>query len=300
VDGKQQDLLKAELFPDDISPRKDFLLVSLEEQNAFVFSRIKGMLLVTLMLTLFIISVFYLTIRTIMQQKRLAEMKSDFINNMSHEFKTPLATISIAVDAINNPKVRENFQKLDYYTSIIKEENKKMNAHVEKVLTIARCSKEDIVLKNEEVNMHTLLEKSLDGFDLLLKEKQVQLHTDLNASGYVVKGDEFHLHGLAKNLLDNAIKYSGNCPVIQVRTFNEAGAFCLSVKDNGPGMSKETQKNIFEKFYRATTGNLHDVKGFGLGLSYVKNIIEAHKGEIKVESQLGRGSEFVVKLKLPV
>lgn len=290
--------LRAELFPADLLLKKDFLLVHLENERAYLFSKMKGMLFLTLFITLLILTVFYVTIRTILRQKKLADIKNDFINNMSHEFKTPIATINIAVDAIVNPKVRENREKLDYYSSIIKEENNKMNDHVERVLTLALAGKQQLNLNHGHVDMHRLIGNCLGSFELLTREKQVQVHTELSATISVVKGDDFHLYGVVKNIIDNAVKYISTMPVIMIRTYNEGDLFCFSVRDNGPGMSRETLKNIFDKFYRAQTGNVHDVKGFGLGLNYVKNIVETHKGEVMVESEQGRGSVFTVKLKL--
>ncbi|MFL5753188.1 MAG: sensor histidine kinase, partial [Bacteroidia bacterium] len=285
------------LFPGDVLPKKDFLLLHLENKEAYIFERIKGMLFLTLFITLLILSVFYVTIRTILKQKKLAEIKNDFINNMSHEFKTPIATISIAVDAINNQKIREKSERLDYYSAIIKEENNKMNEHVEKVLTLALADKQQLSMNRDEVDMHVLIRNCLNSYELLIREKQAEVRLSLSATFYKLRGDKFHLYGAVKNIIDNAVKYSSAMPVIGIRTYNEGDYFCFAVKDNGHGMSKETQKNIFDKFYRAQTGNIHDVKGFGLGLNYVKNIVDAHKGWIHVESQQGRGSEFVIKLK---
>ena len=233
-----------------------------------------------------------------LNQKKLSEIKSDFINNMTHEFKTPLATISLAVDALRNEKVQADKEKTKYFSSIIKEENLRMNKHVETILQAALMERQELQLNLISLHVHTVIQSILDNYALQLQDKQGNIQLLLNAKNDVINADEVHFSNLVSNLIDNAIKYSGDKPKIVISTHSTKKHLIVRVADNGIGMSKETVKRIFEKFYRAHTGNLHDVKGFGLGMSYVKTVIDAHKGKIKVESTLGKGSVFTVELLL--
>ena len=252
------------------------------------------------LLTLITISAFYLTVRTMLEQRKLSKIKSDFINNMTHEFKTPLATISLAVDALHNPRVQGNQEKTQYFSGIIKEENKRMNKHVETILQAAFMEKQELQLNKNEIHVHEIIRQLVENFSLQLMDKSGEAVTHLNASNDLIAGDEVHITNLINNLIDNAVKYSRPDvpPRIVITTTNSAKHLVVQIKDNGIGMSKESVKRIFEKFYRAHTGNIHNVKGFGLGMSYVKDIVEAHKGKIKVDSILGKGSTFVLELPL--
>jgi two-component system phosphate regulon sensor histidine kinase PhoR len=252
------------------------------------------------LLTLITIAAFYLAIRTMLQQLKLNKMKNDFINNMTHEFKTPLATISLAVDALHSPKVKGNAEQTVYFSDIIKEENKKMNKHVETILQAAFMEKQEFNLNTEKLNVHDIIQGLVDTFALQLQDKQGEITLLLNAKNDVISGDEVQITNLINNLIDNAVKYSKPDvpPQIVITTSNTAKNLIIQIKDNGIGMSKDAVKRIFEKFYRAHTGNVHNVKGFGLGMSYVKDIITAHKGKIKVDSAVGRGSTFTAELPL--
>jgi two-component system phosphate regulon sensor histidine kinase PhoR len=254
------------------------------------------MLLSSTMFTLIIILVFAYTILVILRQKKLSDIKSDFINNMTHEFKTPIATISLAVDSIKDPRVKSNAEKFDYFTKIIREENKRMNAQVENVLQMAQIEKGDLNLKHELVNMHAVIFNAVEFIALQVENKEGEINVDLKAENPIVKGDPIHLSNVIFNLLDNANKYSPEKPKIIVESFNLKDGLVVKVIDHGIGMTKDTQKKIFEKFYRVSTGNIHDIKGFGLGLSYVRAIVEKHNGTIKVESHLGKGSNFEIFL----
>ncbi len=286
------------MFPDDIIPENNTLLLYYPNENYYAFSQMKGILGMSVLFTLIIITAFFLTVKTILKQKRVTEIKNDFINNMTHEFKTPLATISIAVDAVNNPKVRYDDEKFNYYSAIIKEENNKMNSHVEKVLQMALIDKGNIHLSLSNIDIHALIEQAIDNHKLLIKNKNAEILVGFDAKHSIIRVDEFHLLNVLNNLIDNALKYSNEQARINIQTANEGNLLVIVVKDNGIGMGKEILKNVFEKFYRAQTGNVHDVKGFGLGLSYVKNIVEAHAGEIAVQSQTGTGSVFTIQLPL--
>ena len=247
---------------------------------------------------LIIMAAFYITVKTLLNQKKLSQIKSDFINNMTHEFKTPLATISLAVDALGNEKVQNNKEKSAYFSNIIKEENNRMNKHVETILQAAFMEKQELKLNLSLIKTHELIEQVMDNFKLRLQEKGADFQLLLNAKNDMISGDEAHFSNLLSNLIDNAIKYSNDQLTIIVSTHSTKNHLVIRVADNGIGMSKESTKRIFEKFYRAHTGNLHNVKGFGLGMSYVKTVIDAHKGKIKVESTPGKGTAFTIEVPL--
>ncbi len=235
-----------------------------------------------------------------LRQKKMSEIKNDFINNMTHEFKTPIATISLAVDALRNSKVQQDVTKMTYFSDIIKEENQRMNRQVETILKSALMDRQEIQLATKPLAAHQIIQDVADNFMLRLQEKQGSLELHLDAHNDVIEADEVHFSNLVNNLMDNAVKYSKADvpPKMCLYTSSDAKKFTLRIEDNGIGMNRETVKRIFEKFYRAHTGNLHNVKGFGLGLSYVKDIIEAHNGHIKAESTLGKGSCFTIELPL--
>lgn len=250
--------------------------------------------------TIIIIAAFYLTVHTMLRQKKLGEIKNDFINNMTHEFKTPIATISLAVDAMKNEKVLQNREKMTYFSSIIKEENQRMNRQVETILKASQLEKQEVNLNLEPMHVHDVIKDVVDNFALQLQEKQGKAEILLNAENDQINADEVHFSNLINNLVDNAVKYAKeNTPLqLKISTSSNDRSLFVRVEDNGIGMSKETVKRVFERFYRAHTGNLHNVKGFGLGLSYVKTMVVAHGGEIKVDSTLGKGSVFTLQLPL--
>lgn len=253
-----------------------------------------------ILFTIIIIAAFYLTVRTMLRQKKLGEIKNDFINNMTHEFKTPLATISLAVDAMKNEKVLQDREKINYFSSIIKEENQRMNRQVETILKASQLEKQEVNLNLKPLHAHEVIKDVVDNFALQLEEKQGQAELLLNASNDLIEADEVHFSNLVNNLIDNAVKYSKeNTPLrLKLTTLSNEKNLIIRFEDNGIGMSKETVKRVFERFYRAHTGNIHNVKGFGLGLSYVKTMVQAHDGDITAESTLGRGSTFTVRLPL--
>jgi len=274
------------------------LYLYIEDKN-YIIKQMGGLIIASIFFTCIIISAFALTIRTMFRQKNLSEIKSDFINNMTHELKTPLATISLAIDALVNEKVIHDTEKIRYYSSMIKDENKRMNKQVEKILQAARIERQEIKLNLQELNAHEIISKIADNLALQVQEKNGTISLHLKAAKEVIEADEVHFSNIVFNLLDNAIKYSKNNIPLQIdvdTSIASNGMLAIRIKDNGIGMSKETQSRVFEKFYRAHTGNLHNVKGFGLGLSYVKAIAEAHGGKVKVESSLGKGSTFTIFL----
>ncbi|HUX84620.1 MAG TPA: HAMP domain-containing sensor histidine kinase, partial [Chitinophagaceae bacterium] len=273
-----------------------FWLIVKEPRN-FVIRSLGMMISGSMLFTLILITAFALTVSTMLRQKKISEIKSDFINNMTHELKTPLATISLAVDAIVNEKVMASQDKIKYFTGIIKEENRRMHSQVENILQSALLEKKEIKLNIEEVDLHQAVRKSIANFQLQLQHKHAELETRFSAEHTMIHADQGHLGNVISNLLDNAIKYSREKPQITISTENVPGGILLSIADNGIGMSKETQAKIFEKFYRAHTGNLHNVKGFGLGLAYVKAIMDAHHGKVSVESRPAAGSKFTLEFR---
>jgi two-component system phosphate regulon sensor histidine kinase PhoR len=291
--------VKISLTPDQERFRTpETLYLYIVDDKSFILKKMGWMIGASILFTVIIISAFALTVRTMFNQKKLSEIKSDFINNMTHELKTPLATISLAIDALTNEKVIHNSEQVRYYSGMIKDENKRMNKQVEKILQAARIERQDIKLNLQKLNAHDIIQKVADNLSLQIQEKNGSLSLALNAPRYMIEADEVHFSNIIFNLLDNAIKYSKDNLHIDVSTDVVNGMLAIKVKDNGIGMNRETASRVFEKFYRAHTGNIHNVKGFGLGLSYVKATVEAHQGKVSVDSTLGKGSSFTVLLPL--
>ena len=282
----------------EVITQAEQLIVIVPNFKKQVWDNLKWIITGAAIFMLIIIAAFYVTLRSLFNQKKLSEIKTDFINNMTHEFKTPLATISLAIDAIRNEKVQGDKEKIQYFSNIIKEENKRMNKHVETILQAALMEKQEFQLNLVPIHVNETLRYVLDSYELQLLEKNAKIETNFLAKHDNINADETHFTNLFSNLIDNAIKYSKENLVIKVSTQSNAKAITIKIEDNGIGMSKESVKRIFEKFYRAHTGNIHNVKGFGLGMSYVKTVIDAHKGKIRVESTLGKGSCFIVEIPL--
>ncbi len=280
--------------------KDETLILTVMNWRSFVKRPVVWWILLAVLFTVIIVSTFYLTVHTMLKQKKLGDIKNDFINNMTHEFKTPIATISLAVDALKNERVMTDRNKMEYFSGIIKEENQRMNKQVETILKASQFEKEEAEIELKPLSVHEAIENVVDNFQLQLHNKGGDAQLLLKAAKDVINGDEVHFTNLVNNLIDNAVKYSkDNVPIlIKVSTYNTGRNIAIRVEDNGIGMSRETQKRIFEKFYRAHTGNLHNVKGFGLGLNYVKSVADSHYGAVKVESVLGKGSTFIVELPL--
>jgi two-component system phosphate regulon sensor histidine kinase PhoR len=278
----------------------EILVIVVPSIKDIVARDLRPRIAISVIFTLVIFTAFFLTVRTMLRQKKLSEIKNDFINNMTHEFKTPIATISLAVDALKNEKVQSDPKKLLYFSGIIKEENQRMNRQVETILKSALMDRQEVQLNVKPLHVHKIITDVADNFILRLQEKQGSLETSLDAENDLIAGDEVHINNLVNNLLDNAVKYSKENvpPQIRLATSSNNKRLTIRLEDNGIGMTRETVKRIFEKFYRAHTGNIHNVKGFGLGLSYVKTVVDAHDGTIKVDSTLGKGSCFVIELPL--
>lgn len=278
--------------------REEFLVVIVPHQRTIVLKELTWFIFGAILFTIIITTAFFITIRTLLRQKKLSEIKSDFINNMTHEFKTPLATISLAVDALRNEKVSGDREKTNYFTGIIKEENRRMNKQVETILQAALLDKQEVQLNLKKLSAHDMIRSALHNITLPLQEKNGRIEVHLDAAKDQVMADEVHFTNLINNLLDNAVKYSKEDLLIRLGTSVQGNQLKIKIEDNGIGMNKETLSRIFEKFYRAHTGNIHNVKGFGLGLSYVKTMVDAHKGQIKAESAPGKGSTFIISLPL--
>ncbi len=260
---------------------------------------LRSLLWVIVGVVLFIIVVlaaFFITIRSLMTQRKLVEIKRDFINNMTHELKTPLATISLAVDALKSTKVNTDPKSVDYFSNIIKEENIRMNKHVETILQAAQLDKRENELNKQEVELHDLILGVVDSFKLQLEGKPSNVQTILEANPSTIKVDEEHLLHVLSNLIDNSIKYSKSEIDITIQTKTLNNKTCIRIIDKGIGMDANARKHIFEKFYRAHSGNVHDVKGYGLGMSYVKWVIDSHKGQITVHSEIGLGTAIEIIL----
>lgn len=281
-----------------LNEANELLIIIVQDLANQVWYSLRWILMGAVTFFLIILAAFYVTVKTLLNQKKLSQIKSDFINNMTHEFKTPLATISLAVDALRSPKVQANPEKGAYFTNIIKEENIRMNKHVETILQAAFLEKQELNLNLSKVSVHEMVREVAGTFALQLQDKNGQIDFLLNASNDIISADDTHFRNMLSNLIDNAIKYSQDPVRIVISSHSTKNHFVMRIQDNGIGMNKESVKRIFEKFYRAHTGNLHNVKGFGLGMSYVKTVIDAHKGKIKVDSAIGKGTSFTIEVPL--
>ena len=282
------------LFPNDIIPRNSQLSIYFPEKDSYIYHTLNWLLIISMLFSIIVLVTFAVSIYFLLKQKKISEMKSDFINNMTHEFKTPIATISVAADSITNLKIIDNPEQIRYFTEMIKKENLRMNRQVEDILTIARLDKKDFEFKWEAVNLHEIIENAIQSIVLQVEKKGGTVRSELHAVNPVATSDPSHFANLFYNLLDNANKYSLNAPEIKISTRNNNKGVLISVEDQGIGMTKSVQSRIFERFYRQTSGNIHNVKGFGLGLSYVKAVLEANHGSISVHSEPGKGSRFEV------
>lgn len=244
---------------------------------------------------LLVIIFFAYALFVIFRQRKLSEVQKDFINNMTHEFKTPLSTISLSAEVLRSQANHAQPERVINYTNIIEQETMRMRQHLERMLQVAQVDQGDIQLKKEEVDMHELLQEVVESMQPILNERKASVLFSFESKHYRVLGDRHHLANIIFNVLDNAIKYSNVQPEVTVTTKDHMKSMLIKVKDNGIGISAEQQKKVFQKFYRVPTGNVHTVKGFGLGLSYVRQIIEAHGGTVSLNSELNRGSVFILK-----
>jgi two-component system phosphate regulon sensor histidine kinase PhoR len=284
------------ISPDNIFIKPQYLSVFFPNQNRYLLSSMWGLLLVSFLFMMTLIFSFYYTISTIFKQKKLSEIKNDFISNMTHEFKTPISTISLAVEVLNDKSVEKSQERVSNYVKMIGDENKRLSLLVENILQTAILDKGQFKLKVQNIDIHNLIEQTIHNIKLQVENKEGEIETELNASEPLIMADRVHITNIIFNLIDNALKYSKEKPVIKISTSNDNGGVFIAVEDNGIGISKENQKRIFDTMYRVPTGNIHNVKGFGLGLSYVKAVVEKHGGSIKVDSEIGKGSTFTLFL----
>jgi two-component system phosphate regulon sensor histidine kinase PhoR len=285
-----------ELFPDEMRIEPDYLMLYFPNERGFLIRQMAWLLIISIALLLVIIFSFTYTITTIYRQKRISEMKNDFINNMTHEFKTPISTISLACQALKDSDVAKTTEMYDAYIGVIGEENIRLGAMAEKILQSAVLEKKQLELKKEWFDIHEVILDVVSKIGIQVQIKDGRIETDFRADPSEIHADKVHFTNLVNNLLDNANKYTPYKPVIRVQTRNVTTGVMISIEDNGIGISKKNQKKIFDKLYRVPMGNLHDFKGFGLGLSYVKVILEYHKGSISLESELKKGTKFDVFL----
>jgi len=291
--GKNNRVYKILLFAsEDANLKSNYLCVYFPSQRHSFFKSTSFLVIPSLLLTLLIIAIFIVTLQIILRQKKISQIKNDFINNMTHELKTPISTISLASQMLRDSSVSLSQSTVDHISGVIFDESKRLSNQVEKVLQMAVFNEGKLKLKFTQIDLNTLAETVASNFDIRVANENGELKTDLQAKNPFIKGDEVHITNVIFNLLDNAVKYSKSNPQIELSTENKNGFVIVQVKDNGIGIPKEHQAQIFERFYRVPTGNIHNVKGFGLGLSYVKRIIDAHNGKIKVDSTLGKGTRF--------
>lgn len=284
------------LNPNDISGNAFALKLIIPGQEKRIFKSMTMHLAGSFVFTLIICCAFAYTIYVMIRQKKIADIRNDFINNMTHELKTPIATISLAADTISNSHTLTDSEKVRYYTSVIKEENSRMNSQVERVLQLALTDKNNFELSLAECYLNEMVLRALNTFRVIIEAEQRHIILDLEKEDVVLMADCFHLENAITNIIDNAIKYSGEKSTIKISTIWHAQTAELRIADEGIGMKKEVQKKVFDKFYREQQGNLHDIKGFGIGLSYVKNVIDAHKGKISLHSIPSKGTTFSITL----
>ncbi|MFS4481523.1 sensor histidine kinase [Hyunsoonleella sp. 2307UL5-6] len=285
------------IFYDENNQSNYKLLVNFPD-NKYIFSSILGMVLLSIVFTSIIIIAYSSAVFQLIKQRQISQIKTDFINNMTHEFKTPIATINLALDAIKNPKIIDDKDKVLRYLKMIREENKRMHAQVENVLRISKLEKNELNISKDRVDLNDLVEDAVTHVELIVEDRQGYIKTHLEAQQTSVLANDTHFTNVLVNILDNAIKYSPEAPKIDVFTENVGTNILLKIKDQGSGMSKTAAKRVFEKFYREHTGDIHNVKGHGLGLAYVKRMVDDHQGFVSVESEKGKGSTFIIRLPL--
>ncbi len=298
-ENKGGSIYQQKLFPyDPESAPKYYLQVYIPKQGIVIIRSMGIMFLASIVLILIIVVLFIATLSIIFRQKRLAEIRSDFVSNMTHELKTPIATISLAAQMLEDKNIPVSLKNVDHLSKMVREESRRLGMLVEKVLQMAIFDRGTFKLKRKSLDVHSIIRKTIENYSLQFQAKHVKVTCEFNASESTIFGDEVHITNIISNLIDNAIKYSTDSPTIGITTLNKNDGIVVSVKDNGIGVSKEYQKRIFDQFFRVPTGNVHSVKGFGLGLSYVKKIAEMHDGQIWLQSEQGQGSTFSIYLPL--
>ncbi|WP_238857970.1 sensor histidine kinase [Poritiphilus flavus] len=294
----KSNVYKSPIFKNSEGDSNFSLLLTFPKKEKFLLQSILGMAVLSFLFTFIIVVAYAGAIYQLIRQKQISEIKSDFINNMTHEFKTPIATINLAVEAIRNPKIISDEDKVQRYLGMIREENKRMHAQVENVLRISKLEKNQLDISKDRVDVHDIIKDAISHMELIALDRGGYIHTSLNAERSEVLANAMHFENVIVNMLDNAIKYSPEAPRVDVVTEVAKNYIIIEIRDQGAGMSKAVVKKVFEKFYREHTGDIHNVKGHGLGLAYVKKIVDDHQGEVYAESEKGKGSTFYVKLPL--
>jgi len=285
-----------ELYPDDLLTHPDFLLLYFPYERQYLLGQVWPLVVISIMLIIIIVLSFTYTLIMYFRQGKLSELKTDFINNMTHEFKTPVSTISLACEALNDKDIQKSDELYQAYINIISEENRRLGLMAERILQSAALEKGDLVLHKELTDLHEVLTEVIRNIGIQIEIKDGQIIKDFQATNSLVEVDRMHLVNVVQNLLDNANKYTPVRPQIIVSTRDAANGLLFSIQDNGIGISKTDQKKIFDKLYRVPEGNIHNFKGFGLGLSYVKTVVESHGGTVKLESEMKKGTKFEVFL----
>ncbi|WP_372944346.1 sensor histidine kinase [Muriicola sp.] len=291
-------IYKAPIFKNSEGSSNFALLLTFPKKKKFLLQSVLGMAFLSLLFTLVIVIAYASAIYQLIKQKQISEIKSDFINNMTHEFKTPIATINLAVEAIRNPKIIGDQEKVIRYLGMIRDENKRMHAQVENVLRISKLEKNQLDISKDRVDAHELIQKAISHVELIVLDRGGYINTHLDAERSEILANDMHFGNVLVNIMDNAIKYSPEAPKIDIYTELAKNYIIIRIQDQGAGMSKAVLKKVFEKFYREHTGDIHNVKGHGLGLAYVKKIVEDHQGEVYAESEKGKGSTFYIKMPL--
>lgn len=295
----EETTFRQELFPNDPQAQTGLLYIHFPELQKYIFSSVRFMI-PAIIFTVILLIIFIFTIYSIFRQKKLTEIKNDFINNMTHEFKTPISTISLAAQMLRDPSVAKSETMFKHISGVIVDETKRLRFQVEKVLQMSMFDKKVATFKPKEIDVNVLMQETVNTFRLKVEASGGTIDTHLDADDAVVYVDEMHFTNVLFNLMDNAVKYKSPDRELKlfVSTRNESGRLVIVIADNGIGIKREDLKKIFEKFYRVHTGNRHDVKGFGLGLAYVHNIIKAFNGTIHAESEYGKSTKFIISLPL--
>ena len=289
-----QSVYKVNLSPDNVFITPKYLSVYFPSEKNYILQTMWFILTASAILIIIIVFTFYYTVSTIFRQKKLSDIKNDFINNMTHELKTPISTVSLASEMLGDYSIEQSTEQQGHYVRIIKEENQRLGLLVENILQTAVLDKGQFKLRLQEINVHEIIDRAISNIRLQVEKREGKIQVEKNAAEANIVADRVHLTNIIYNLIDNALKYSEEKPQIRISTDNMNGGIQISVSDNGIGISRENQKKIFDTFYRVPTGNIHNVKGFGLGLSYVKAAVEKHGGSIRVESEVGKGTTFII------
>ncbi len=284
------------LKPKDSKNKAFELKLIFPDKKKFIIAEMGTMFITSVLLIFIVLFLFWLTVKSLIREKTIAEHTTDFLNNMTHEFKTPLTNISLAVKMIHREASVKNEEKMLHYSSIIFDENEKLKHQVEQVLSMTALEKGEIPLQQELIDFHDLINDSIKYLSLQIENKECNINVQLAAEKSIISGDKLHLRNTISNLIDNAIKYSPIKPELNIMTSNAGNSFIFKISDNGIGIKKEFQQKVFDKFFRVPTGDLHNVKGFGLGLAYIKNIVEMHNGAIHLESEINEGTAFIISL----